>query len=101
LKIDAIVTTGLAGERDYCRRLTSHLHVRCPEHVDRIGQTTISSLMALVKGAALVVCNDSAVMHMAVAFGRPMVALFGASDIGHAGPYKREADVIQHEEPGE
>jgi heptosyltransferase-1 len=101
LGIDAIVTTGLANERDYCRRLLSHLHVRCPEHVDRIGKTTISSLMALVEHAALVVCNDSAVMHMAVAFGRPMVALFGASDIGHAGPYKREQDVIQHKEPGE
>jgi lipopolysaccharide heptosyltransferase I len=101
LRIDAIVTTGLASERDYCRRLLAHLHLRCPEHVDRIGKTSISGLMALVEGSALVVCNDSAAMHMAVAFGRPMVALFGATDIGHAGPYKREQDVITHKRPDE
>jgi ADP-heptose:LPS heptosyltransferase len=115
LHIDAVVVTGLASERDYCRPLLGGTAVPAvsgagvqdpagtagPPIVDRIGHTTISSLMALIERAALVVCNDSAAMHMAVAFSRPMVALLGPSDLGHAGPYKREADVIQHKHPDE
>jgi lipopolysaccharide heptosyltransferase I len=95
LNIDALVVTGLASEREYCTPILAGTVI------DRIGQTTISSLMALIERAALVVCNDSAAMHMAVAFNRPMVALFGASNIEHAGPYKREADVISHKRPNE
>jgi ADP-heptose:LPS heptosyltransferase len=105
LNIDAVVVTGMASEREYCKPLLC-----LPSSVpalpssflqDRVGKTTISSLMAVIEGAALVVCNDSAAMHMAVAFNRPMVALLGASNIAHAGPYRRSADVIMHKGEGE
>ena len=96
LSLDAVVVTGLTTEREYCKPLLD-----VPGVVDRVGQTTVSSLMALIERAALVVCNDSAAMHMTVAFDRPLVALLGASNIEHAGPYRRRADVIQHRRPGE
>jgi heptosyltransferase-1 len=95
LGIDALVVVGLGSERGACRPLLS-LPV-----VDRVGATSVSGLMALVERAALVVCNDSAAMHMAVAFGRPLVALFGPTDIGHAGPYGRTGDVISHKQAHE
>ncbi len=105
LGINAVVVTGMASEREYCKPLLS-LPSSVPAFPssfiqDRIGKTTISSLMAAIEGAALVVCNDSAAMHMAVAFNRPMVALLGASNIAHAGPYHRTADVIMHKGEGE
>ncbi len=101
LSIDAVVVTGMAGEREYCKPLLALSSSPTSFFQDRIGKTTISSLMALIEGTALVVCNDSAAMHMAVAFNRPMVALLGASNIAHAGPYRREADVIMHKRPDE
>jgi hypothetical protein len=38
---------------------------------------------------------------MAVGCGRPLVALFGPTDVSRVGPYRREADVVQHLDPGD
>lgn len=96
LRIDAVVVTGLESERGLCTPL-----LQVPGITDRIGATGIGGLMCMVQHAALVVCNDSAAMHMAVAFDRPLIALFGPTDVGHAGPYQRPRDVITHKQPGE
>jgi ADP-heptose:LPS heptosyltransferase len=96
LGIDAVAVVGLESERKLCGPLLAVDGV-----VDRVGATGISGLMTLIEHAALVLCNDSAAMHMAVAFRRPLVALLGPTDIGHAGPYKRKADVITHRRRGE
>ena len=90
LGIDGLVVVGLGSERGACGPLLS-LPV-----VDRVGATSVSGLMALIERAALVVCNDSAAMHMAVALDRPLVALLGPTEVGHAGPYQRAGDVITH-----
>jgi len=95
LGIDGVVVVGLKSEREVCAPLLS-LPV-----IDRVGATSVSGLMALIERAGLVVCNDSAAMHMAVAFDRPLVALFGPTDVAHAGPYGRPGDVITHKRPGE
>ncbi len=51
--------------------------------------------MALVESAALVLANDSAVLHMAVGFDRPLIALYGPTRVGLVGPYGRSNQVIQ------
>ena len=61
-----------------------------------VGQTSIARLMAVIARAGLVVANDSAAAHMAVGFDRPLVALYGPTDVSLVGPYRRDADVIQH-----
>jgi ADP-heptose:LPS heptosyltransferase len=40
----------------------------------------LDELMALLDGAALYVGNDSGPMHLATAFGKPVVGIFGSSD---------------------
>lgn len=100
LGIDAVVVSGMENERGVCAPLLQAATAN-EGLIDRVGSTSIRTLMALIERAALVVCNDSAAMHMAVAFGRPLVALFGPTDVGHAGPYQRAADVISHKKPGE
>lgn len=40
----------------------------------------LDELMALMRGAALYVGNDSGPMHLATAFGKPVVGIFGSSD---------------------
>ena len=56
------------------------------------GKTTIPQLAAMLERADVVVAGDSGPMHLAVALGRPVVALFGPTSPERTGPY---ADVAQ------
>ncbi|MDX2132587.1 MAG: glycosyltransferase family 9 protein [Planctomycetota bacterium] len=69
---------------------------RHPRVVDLLGRTSIAQLMGIIEHASLVVANDSAALHMAVGFDRPLVALFGPTRVHRVGPYRRAGDVIQH-----
>jgi ADP-heptose:LPS heptosyltransferase len=48
--------------------------------VSLVGRDTIPELAAIVRRAALVVTNDSAPMHLAEAFARPLVVLFSGTE---------------------
>jgi ADP-heptose:LPS heptosyltransferase len=41
------------------------------------------------------VCNDSAPLHIAVGFSRPITAIFGPTNPALVGPYRREDSVVQ------
>ncbi|MBI3544189.1 MAG: glycosyltransferase family 9 protein [Deltaproteobacteria bacterium] len=45
--------------------------------VSLVGETSIGELKAVIKGARLVLANDSAPVHVAAAFNVPTVAIFG------------------------
>lgn len=94
------VLVGAAHERPQCQPLID-LSKRNPLVLDRIGQTTVGQLMAVIERAALVVANDSASLHIAVGFDRPIIALLGPTDPDLACPYGRAADVVQHIRPGD
>ena len=98
--LDAVVIVGSASERDQCDPLTA-LAASDARVIDRIGTTSIGALMALIERAAIVIANDSAALHMAVGFDRPLVALYGPTRIDLVGPYRRERDVIQHITPSD
>jgi lipopolysaccharide heptosyltransferase I len=95
-----VVTVGSNSERDQCGPLLD-LAARDNRVVDRVGSTSVGQLMALIESSRLVIANDSAALHMAVGFDRPAVALFGPTRIDLVGPYRRDADVIQHLRPGD
>ncbi len=98
--LDAVVIVGSASERDQCDPLTA-LASTDARVIDRIGTTSIGALMALIERAAIVIANDSAALHMAVGFDRPLVALYGPTRIDLVGPYRRDRDVIQHTTPSD
>jgi lipopolysaccharide heptosyltransferase I len=89
-----VIIAGGPGERLQCAPLLE-LAENHPKIVDRVGSTSISQLMAIISRAKLVVANDSAALHMAVGFDRPLVALLGPTEPALVGPYKRDADVIR------
>lgn len=98
--VERIAVVGAGSERDQCGPLLE-LAAREERIVDLVGRTSVGGLMAAVEGSGLVIANDSAALHMAVGFDRPVVALFGPTRVDRVGPWRREADVIQHIETGE
>lgn len=97
---DRLVVVGGPGEREQCEPLLARAE-RDDRVLDMVGRTSIGGLMATISRSALVVANDSAALHMAVGFDRPLVALFGPTRIDLVGPYRRDADALQIIEPGD
>ncbi|MFI4898440.1 MAG: glycosyltransferase family 9 protein [Phycisphaerales bacterium JB059] len=95
-----VVLVGGPGEAAQCPTLGA-LGERDPRVLNLIGATGIDALMALIERCDLLVANDSAALHMGVGFERELVALYGPTRVDLVGPYRRDADVIQHVSPGD
>jgi heptosyltransferase-3 len=54
----------------------------------------LEEIKSLLAGASLFVGNDSGPAHIAAAFGRPMVVLFGTSDLDNWRPWRTENVVL-------
>ncbi|MCO5108866.1 MAG: lipopolysaccharide heptosyltransferase II [Burkholderiaceae bacterium] len=57
------------------------------------GETGVDDAIAIVAQAAGIVSGDTGLMHLAAAFGRPQVAVFGATDPRHTPPRSPRAHV--------
>jgi lipopolysaccharide heptosyltransferase II len=59
------------------------------------GKTSLGEIAELIRGAAVLVTNDTGPMHIAVAVKTPLVALFGPTDPLRTGPYRQLGQVLQ------
>lgn len=79
-----VVVLGARGEQGLCREVEAAIGSnRVP---NLAGRTTFSEWAAALRRCAVVVANDSGGMHLSVAVGTPVVALFGITDPAKTGP---------------
>jgi len=93
-RFDAVAVVGAKSEREQVGALLE-LASRDGRVVDLVGGTSIARLMAVIEASSLVVANDSAAVHMAVGFDRPIVAIYGPTEVLRVGPYGRSHQVVQ------
>lgn len=89
-----IVWTGSRSEAPILEAILTHF--RHPRMVSAVGKTDLAQLAALLKSSRLLITGDTGPMHLSVAVGTPVVALFLASAFCfETGPYGPGNIVMQ------
>ena len=91
----SVVLIGSERERAICDEIAD----LAKGTVNLAGETTLPELAALIRRSTICVTNDSGPMHLAVALGKPVVAVFGPTDPVWAGPYRRDNAVLRADIP--
>jgi heptosyltransferase-2 len=89
----SIVLSGGPAEIEVGRDIAKAM--RQPQ-LNFIGQTDVRQMMALLAASSLMITNDSGPMHVAAAFGVPMVAIFGPTDHTTTAPWGTRAQIVRH-----
>jgi heptosyltransferase-2 len=80
-----VVLLGSANDREAAQGIPG---------TDLVGKTTLDEAIDVIAGASAVVSNDSGLMHVAAALGRPQVALFGSSSPLNTPPLSAASRVL-------
>ncbi len=88
----AVMILGAKGEEALGKSIAALVETRS---VVLSGTTTIRELMAATRRCRLLLTNDTGPMHIAAAFGVPVVAVFGPTDWRTTSPYGQEQSIVR------
>ena len=63
------------------------------------GETTLTEAIDVLASSTLVVSNDSGLMHVAAALGKPLIALYGSSSPAFTPPLSSRAQILKLDLP--
>lgn len=66
--------------------------------IDLAGKTSLADAIDLMSLADLVVSNDSGLMHIGAALGRPLIAIYGSTDPGFTPPLGEKIEIVRTKE---
>ncbi|MEE2977228.1 MAG: lipopolysaccharide heptosyltransferase II [Pseudomonadota bacterium] len=85
-----IVALGSGKDREMANAIVE----RAPFVRNLCGETSLDEAIELLARAEAAICNDSGLMHVTAALGRPQVAVFGSSDPRHTPPLSPAASIM-------
>ncbi len=88
----ACILVGAGSEVQRCEAIERCCHT-APANL--VGETTLAQFAAIIRHADIVVCHDSAAVHLAAAYERPLVCITGPTNPRRTGPYGRIEDVVR------
>lgn len=88
-----VLVCGTAAERETCAEVAAEAGAGT---VAVAGETDLPTLSALVARAALAVCNDSGLAHLAGAVGTPTVTLYGSTSSSWTAALGPRVRIVQH-----
>jgi heptosyltransferase-2/heptosyltransferase-3 len=91
-----VLVVGGVRDREACRAVAREMR-RPPVLFD--GLALLRQTMALIARTDVFISNDTGPMHVAVALGRPTIALFGPSDVTKYGPWGPSGVVVRRPLP--
>ena len=92
---DAVVVLfGSASEKEMIEDLKKGLG---PAVCVAAGKTSVKQVAALIERCDMLICNDSGLMHAAVAVGTPVIAIYGPTDIRRTAPLGDGHTVIRRD----
>ncbi|HEY6866202.1 MAG TPA: glycosyltransferase family 9 protein, partial [Candidatus Eisenbacteria bacterium] len=87
-----VLVCGAAGERDECEAVAA---AAGPGVRSLAGETDLPVQAALCARAAVALCNDSGLAHLAAAVGTPTVAIFGSTSSAWTAPLGSHVRILQ------
>jgi lipopolysaccharide heptosyltransferase II len=90
-----VVLLGSPNEAALCDQIGQGV----PDVMNLAGKTNLAQMIAALARARLVIGNDSGPLHVAVALGKPVVALYGPTDPNFVGPHGQLDHVIRFDVP--
>ncbi len=87
-----ILIVGGPNEGSIAEEVTANMR---KQPLNLAGKTSVRQLMALLSQCRLLVTNDSGPMHVAAAFGVPIVAIFGSTDHTTTSPLAPSCRIVR------
>lgn len=88
-----VCLVGGAGEGERCAGIVAAVNRASVYSV--AGDVALAETAELLRRCRILVGNDTGIMHLAVAVGLPVVALFGPTDPRHIGPFTDRSRVVR------